>query len=228
MGHKAAHEYALPKPGRIPREEAWEQVLREHQGLVVKLTRQLAMRLTNGNTTGFLGMNATELYDELIGAAQEVALIAVEGRRTAKITTYITRIFWRRMQRVVDNLVKERGPNTFSGDELGWEALENQHYIHTTGRRLRVGSGTTEAEAPHGYRPTHAVLIESLAASPDLEREPKYGLSERSAEVLAQYMTGQWVGAADWLDACEDAGLASLSPSGRGAYNRFLRSKELT
>ncbi len=226
--HMAPHEYALPKPGRIPREEAWRILSEHHQGLVIILTARLVDKLTEGGSRAFTGLEGRALFDEFIGAAQECALIAIENwdSTKGKITTIISTVFNRRMQRVVDNLQKERGPETKAIEEAGLEKMERRSYIRMVGRRLkpveRVGDYGDE-KLPLEYD-----LMTALTEERPLEKEPVHRATKRTRQVLKAFSMGRWVDAGDFIDAREDYLLGKLTPGGRGEFTRQLRSLELT
>jgi hypothetical protein len=136
MGRKTPDERALPRPGRISRDQAWAIVV-ENDDLVKKVAHRYVLQLTGHGRTAFAGFGPADLFDELIGAAYEGALIAAEHLNSDKEnfnpTAYLGRGAFRYMKREAEDLLKQRGLDTLSLDRetvmgLNPDTLEPYEY----------------------------------------------------------------------------------------------------
>lgn len=88
----------------------------ENDGLVKYCVRKYALELTGYGRTSFAGLGPADLFDELIGAAYEGALIAAENldarKKNFSLPAYLRGGVFRYMKREAEDLLKQRG-----GDE---------------------------------------------------------------------------------------------------------------
>jgi len=180
-GHKAAHEYALPKPGRIPREEAW-QVVVAYAGLIRTIVNLYARKLTEQDTKLFAGMRSNDLFDALIGAAYEEALVAVETRQERfKISVTIATYIKRRLPRTAKHLNQETGP----------------------------GIATAPKDMPDVELPSvEEAVLTGMYIDKKLKHKPRRA---KVPEVLVRAAVGEWVDAGAWVQAREDYILDRMS-----------------
>lgn len=176
------HEHALPKPGRIPREEAWRVVV-AYDGFIRKLVYLYARKLTAQDTKLFAGMRSSELFNSLIGAAQEEALVAVEGYKEgkAKVTTFIADCIKRRLPRTAEDLNRQLGPA-----------------IATAPKDM------PDIEVPS----VEDAVLTGMRIDHSQKHKPR---KVKVPEVLIRAAVGEWVDAGAWAQAREDYILDRMS-----------------